>query len=62
MSNQHGNEVQHTSSVVSLWTPHVRGEHIGFVVPVVMEMLNGVHGKFTLHYSLILPPIVRKVR
>lgn len=40
---------------------HMRSEGIEIVVPVVMEMLRRVHEKFTLHYSLMLPPIGRKM-
>lgn len=33
---------------------------VEIVVPVVMEMFKWVHEKFTLHYSLILPPVGEK--
>jgi len=54
--------IQHTSFGLLLCPPRLRGEPIEIVVPVVMEMLKRVHGKFTLHYGLILPPIVSEVR
>lgn len=34
---------------------------VEIVVPVVMEMFKWVHEKFTLHYSLILPPVGEKM-
>ena len=55
------NAVQHKSLVLILCAQHLRGEHIGIVLPVVMEMFRRVHQKFTPHYSLILPPIGRQM-
>lgn len=54
-------EVHHTSIVLTLCTEQVRSELIEIVVAVVMEMFKRVHGKFNLHYSLILPPIGREI-
>ena len=50
-----------TQALYLFFCAHLRSEHIEIVVPVVMEMFRRVHQKFILYYSIILPPIGRKM-